>query len=199
VTRRGARNGVGASGTSALILCLVAACACAAPSGPVVIPASELPFPVTRPSTASPSAWPTRDTIVYLTRLGRLEGVVRQVPRSISAPMASLDALLAGPTATERADAIGTAVPPQTRLLGTRVLDGVAEVDLSEEFQETADPRTILLRVAQLVWTLVAQPDVSAVRFQIDGEPIAVLTDRGDLTDRPVTSVDFASVAPAST
>jgi spore germination protein GerM len=76
------------------------------------------------------------------------------------------------------------------------VFDQIAEVDLSAEFQGPAPPEVILLRVAQVVWTLVGRPGITAVRFVIDGQPVSVPTDRGTPIDRPVTAPDYASVAP---
>jgi len=49
--------------------------------------------------------------------------------------------------------------------------------------------------VAQVVWTLVRLPEVTAVRFVIDGEAVSVLTDDGTAVDRPVTAPDYAAVA----
>jgi germination protein M len=118
------------------------------------------------------------------------------VSAAVSPEEAVMRALLDGPTSEERDQGLTTAVPPATGLIAVGTFEGVAEVDLSDEFQGPATPEDVLLRVAQVVWTLVALPRVNAVRFSIDGEPISVITDAQVMVDRPVTAPDYAAVAP---
>ena len=88
-------------------------------------------------------------------------------------------ALLDGPTSRETERAISSEIPPQTRLLQVRVVDSVAEVNLSREFQTAGSSESVLLRVAQVVRTLTSTKGVSSVRFLIDGESVGVPTDSG--------------------
>ena len=170
--------------------------ACGRPSGPVVIPSDEIPFPVARTSAPSPSPSPEETITVFFARAGRLVPTGRVVGSDQQAAEAAARALLEGPTGAERVDGVDTAVPLQTGLLEVQVLEQVADIDLSAEFQSPAEPEVIHLRIAQVVWTLVDLADVNAVRFFIDGSPIQVVTDKGVPVDRPVTARDFASVAP---
>lgn len=172
--------------------------ACARPSGAVEIPPEELPFSVARTPAPSPSSTPAVTVTVFFVQEGRLVEAARVVSRSLPSVEAAAQALLEGPTTQESLDGIDSTIPPQTSLLEARVLDQVADIDFSEEFQSPAEPEVIHLRIAQVVWTLVAIPGVTAVRFSIDGTPISVVTDRGAPVDRPVTAPDFASVAPPS-
>ncbi len=168
--------------------------ACAAPSAPVIVPTDELPFPVTRSAhTAAPG--PLRGITIFLLRDGRLVPVTREVQNEAS-PQAAVRALLDGPTERERTTGVTTDVPPSTRLLQVGVFDTVAEVDLSGEFQSPATPDAVIRRVAQIVWTLVSLPSISAVRFSVDGEPVAVVTDKGVAVERPVSAPDYGAVAP---
>ena len=172
---------------------------CGGPAGsgrPVAIPSAELPFSVVRTVPPTPTPSTRQPVTVFLVRSERLVASVRQVPRDVSTAHAAVQALLAGPTGAERLRGLETAIPAQTSLLELRVLDHVADIDLSGEFESTAPPQVILLRVAQVVWTLVADPDVTAVRFAIDGQTVTVATDNGVLVDRPVTAPDYGSVAP---
>ncbi len=168
--------------------------ACGRPSGPVEVDADLVPFEVGRSPSPSPGA-EVRTITVYLVRAGHLEPVGREIASAAPDAEAAIGALLQGPTPQEREAGLGSAIPPVTRLLSVTVLRGVAEVDLAEEFQGPATPGHVLLRVAQVVWTLVALPDVSAVRFSIDGVTISVPTEAEQATDRPVTAADYAGLA----
>jgi predicted small lipoprotein YifL len=177
------------------VLLTLGSVACGGGSGPVEVPSEEIPFPLERsPATPTPSGGSA--VAIYLVRGGRLAGVERTVSAAVSPEEAVMRALLDGPTSEERDQGLTTAVPPATGLIAVGTFEGVAEVDLSDEFQGPATPEDVLLRVAQVVWTLVALPRVNAVRFSIDGEPISVITDAQVMVDRPVTAPDYAAVAP---
>lgn len=178
---------------AAVLVALLASCG--TPTGPVAIPTDELPFPLQR-SLDPPAGSTPRAAVVTFVRRGRLVEVRRSVPGALSPGEAAMRALLAGPTAQERGRGIRTEIPPQTRLLDMLVVGQIAEVDLSGEFQSAAPSDSIVMRVAQVVWTLVRLPDVAAVRFLIDGVPVSTLTARGEVVDRPVTAADYASLSP---
>ena len=131
--------------------------------------------------------------------------VLREVPRTTAVGTAALQQLIAGPNATERAakPAITTLIPTGTRLLGLTVDQGVATVDLSQEFvgsggwSSSNGSRSrispyISGAVSQVVYTLTQFPTVTGVTFRIDGTPESVWS-----IDRPVTRRDFASNLPA--
>lgn len=174
----------------------VALSACARPSGPVEIPQEEFPFSVARATAPSPSPSPEETLTVFFVRAGRLAPATRAVSGDLRPVEAAARALLEGPTAEERLGGMDSIVPPQTSLLEIHVLEQVADIDLSAEFQSPAEPELIHLRIAQVVWTLVDLPEINAVRFFIDGALISVATDGGVPVDRPVTARDFESVAP---
>lgn len=183
---------------AALVLAALAA-GCSRPSGAVEVPPDRLPFSLERTAPPSPPAPAERLVAVYLVRDGRLAPVTRLVSGELPRAEAAMRVLLLGPTEEERAAGTVTAVPSATQLVGLTVTERVAEVDLSAEFQSPAEPQVVLLRVAQVVWTLVEDPEVAAVRFLIDGEPIEVPVADGTTPDRPVTAADFASVGPIVT
>ena len=169
---------------------------CTRTTGPVEIPAEDLPFAVTR--TRGPVDAPTTSQS-YKVYFVENDALV-ELPRDLEAEGASeatvLKALLEGPREAERAREVSTEIPAGVRLLGVRVADGVARVDLSGEFQAPAPPERIALRVAQVVWTLTALSGVRAVSFAIDGEPVAVTTDDGAAVERRVAREDYAKFAP---
>jgi len=86
--------------------------------------------------------------------------------------------LLDGPTAVE-GNSLRTAILAGTELLGVEVRRGVADVNLSAQFEAAAGELVQLLRVAQVVWTLTELPEVDAVRFRIHGAPQPVIDQLG--------------------
>ena len=180
-------------GAAACLLLLLPACAAA--RGAVAIPSDEIPFSLARsPEPQGPTAPVVPYTLAFVRR-GHLVDITKEL--SAHAPQESaMTALLEGPTTREAERLIGTEIPSQTRLLQVRVIGGVAEVNLSREFQAAGPRESVLLRVAQVVRTLMSTKGVSSVQFLIDGETVRVPTDSG-IVDRPVSSADYQSVRPA--
>jgi spore germination protein GerM len=180
-----------------VIVALVALVACGGTSGPVEIPQEELPFPVARAPGPVETPGPARTFTVYFTRGDRLIGARRAV-KVADAPSAeaALRALLQGPSPREVEQGVETQLPAAVRLLDLRIGPTSTHVDLSAEFQEPSPPELIALRVAQVVWTLTEFPGITAVRFSIDGEEIAVITAAGTAADRPVERADYSAISP---
>ena len=110
--------------------------------------------------------------------------VLRTVPRSTATARAAMEALLAGPTAKERAPKwpIETLVPAGSKLLGVEISEGLATVDLSADFASLSpgdawDGGSYSLhgRVAQVVYTLTQFTAVDRVNFKVDGKPVREL------------------------
>ena len=177
----------------ALAAILLIASACGGEAGPVTIPPERIPFPLSRTAAADERV-PQRLRF-RLTFVGRVG--LRAVPRQLTTPLppenSAIEALLDGPNARERARGLRTAIPPAARLLGVTVEDGIATVDLTQEFQSAASSRDVLLRVAQVVTTLVGldDADVVAVRFSIEGSLVGVPTSREQAVERPVDAADY--------
>lgn len=170
--------------------------ACGGTSGPVQIPAEDVPFPLTR-ALSSPQATSTVGRIlVFFALNGRLAPVTRTAAAGDTPVEAAMRAVLSGPDGRERSRGLTTHLPPATRLLDIHANGRVAVADLSGEFQAPADPDAITLRIAQIVWTLTQLPDIEAVRFVVDGNEISVATDEGQSVDRPVGRADYDRFAP---
>jgi hypothetical protein len=180
----------------AAVMVTLALMGCSGPHGAVEVPPERLPFPLARTPTPSPTPPAERLVDIFLVREGRLVGVRRLIAGDMSSTEASMRALLLGPSATERASGVETAVPAATQLVGLSQSGDIVSVDLSTEFQSPAEPRDVLIRVAQVVWTLAEIDDVAGVRFSVDGVPIDVPIDDGTTPDRPVGPSDYASVSP---
>lgn len=166
----------------------VAACE---PATVTVIPESDLPQDVFgSPSPGELEELPDRAT-VYFVRSRRLAPASRPLEEAASLPEALLEALLSGPPGRFR-----TAIPAETRLISVDVREGVAWVDLSDEFERSAPGRILALRVAQVVYTVTEAPGVIAVRFSIEGVPKGVLAGEDRVVQRPVARGDYEQFDP---
>ena len=135
--------------------------------------------------------------------------VLRTVPESPATATAAMTALLAGPSAKERAafPQIETLIPAGTKLLGIEISRGLATVDLSAEFAGlSADDAggleifSLRGRLAQVVYTLTQFPTVDRVSFKLDGKPLKALFGMPDpengssekiALDKPVTRATY--------
>jgi hypothetical protein len=142
---------------------------------------------------------PTRAVTVHFTDGVRLVARNRTVRSTTTAGVQeAVQALVEGPTFDEfRERDLRTAVPDTTTLLGVTVSGTVATVDLTGDFAEGTDAAALRTRLAQLVYTATAQPDVGSVRLRLDGAPVAAFGASGIRTDRALTRADFADLAPA--
>jgi len=134
--------------------------------------------------------------------------VLRTVPKSTATATAAMKALLAGPSAKERAPIwpIKTLIPAGSRLLGIGISGGLATVDLSAEFAsfspaDASDLGSYSLhaRLAQVVYTLTQFTAVDRVNFKLEGKPVKVLYGMPDpdgsseaiVLDKPVTRATY--------
>jgi germination protein M len=192
---------------------------------PTIAP-TQSPSPTLTPATPSPtiappSPSPTPTTMIvrayFLLRDGSggevvneptLVPVLRTVPKSPRTATAAMSALLAGPSAKERAAVlrIRTLIPAGTKLLGIEISGGLATVDLSAEFASLSsdDPYdggsySLHGRLAQVVYTLTQFTTVDRVNFKLDGKPVKVLFGMADpdgssekiILDKPVTRATY--------
>jgi Sporulation and spore germination len=155
------------------------------------------PRQVTTTATAERTgSLPSRSSfVIWLVRKGRLVEALRAHRPTPRVATAALDALLAGPTASERSSGLGTQIPPGTRLLGVSIARGVAHVDLSSDYENAAGSRALQLRLAQVVYTATQFPTVKAVRFSVDGTPVNVFSGGGLVLGHPVGRSAYSSLA----
>ena len=95
----------------------------------------------------------------------------RAVPPGKTAASVAMRALLAGPTASERAAGITTTLPARTKLAAVSIRAGTATVDLSRaRTASTAfDVSLRPARAAQIVYTLTSTPGVKQVVIRLNG------------------------------
>ena len=128
--------------------------------------------PATTAGTTTTTAPPARAE-VYLLQGEGLKLVRRQLAaRTVTA---AVTALLEGPTAAEAKQDIRSQIPQATRLHGVSVSGGVATVDLTRPYVEGTDKASLIARLAQLVWTATAIPNVTGIHVWIDGRQASSL------------------------
>jgi hypothetical protein len=159
-----------------------------------LIPEGELPEDVYSSPEPTPSISPVPKLgRIFLIEKDELRGERVQLQPVGSLPEALMFALLQqDPNVTQ------TAIPVGTRLNDLAVDGTVATVDLSGDFEQTAPLRSQALRIAQVVYTLTAEPTgITGVRFEIDGVPQEAI---GGVTltriPRPVTRLDYQQFVP---
>lgn len=168
----------------------LALAACAAPTT-TVIPPADLPEDVYgSPDPPASRSLPDSGT-VFLVLEGQLTPTARELPDAGSLPEALVKALFLGPTGAYK-----TAIPDGTRTIDVRIEDGVATVNVTEEFERSAQGARLALRVAQVVYTITEAPGVFAVVFEVEGSRAAVLTDSEQVVERPVTRADYERFDP---
>jgi len=88
-----------------------------------------------------------------------------------------------------------TEIPKSTQLQDVSVKDGLASVSFDSGFYAPSGASGVLLRLAQVVYTLTQFPGVSAVQFLQDGRPVGLIGE-GFPLNRPLTRMEFAHVQP---
>lgn len=124
-------------------------------------------------------------------------GPVAREATGVNVASDALTGLLEGPSADEAEVGFSTAIPDGTKLLGVDISDGLATVDLSQEFGTGGGSLSMMGRVAQVVFTLTQLPTVDSVAFSIEGQPVTALGGEGLVLDHPQTRADWEDLSPA--
>lgn len=180
-------------GLLAAVVVLATACG---PEELTLLSEADLPEEV----YGSPAPTPSPETIppngqLFFVRKGRLEpATARLQPVLDSVEEALLVALFQGPRSSE----LSTEIPEGTRLNGVDVVNGIATIDVSTDFELPADPRSQALRIAQVVYTLIdPTTGIRSVRFQIDGvDQVAIGGAQLGTIPGPVDRDDYVRFAP---
>jgi hypothetical protein len=183
---------------AAVGLALTAACGIPPDDHATLAAPSSVPFDLlgqapSATTTSLPIA-PTEKATIFLVQGERLAPVSRELPAPVSVESV-LEALAAGPTATEVQLGLRTALlsPGLTKSGG--VSGGIATVDLGQPFTEIAG-RDQIVALAQIVSTVTGLPGVGRAKFTLDGSPVGVLRGDGAVTTDSVSRDDYATLAP---
>ena len=185
----------------------VATTTTALPTTTVGVTSTTGASPTTEATTTTTAAPGTMGVKVYFMLEGGgsdyrpgpfLVSVYREVPQTQQVATAAVQALIAGPTADEKASvpALSSAVPADTMLLGITITDGLAHVDLSSEFESGGGTFSMAARLAQVVFTLTQFPTVQEVEFRLDGEPVTIFSGEGIIMEGPVGREGYQDLTP---
>lgn len=156
---------------------------------------SPSPEPSAEPTTAPTTS--SKELEVWFTYGEHLFVSHHQVETGVAVARAAMEELLARPTDFEANAGVGTSVPPGTRLLGLAIDDGVATVDLSEEYGFTGGGSMgESFAVSQVVFTLTQFPTVEAVAFEIEGTPLEETPGHGIDLSKPQGRSDWNDHLP---
>ena len=171
----------------------VAACGVPRDDAPRQIAAADLEkFGLRSSTTTVPASSGHFDVTLYFLSGDRLAKVTRAV--ADSSVDAALTALLAGALPDD--GGVRSAIPAGTRLVSTRSEDQVLVVELTNEIVTAVQGQEQLNAFAQLVFTASDLNGVFGVQVVVNGAPVAIPTDNGAISDRPVYSTDFESLKP---
>ncbi|MFP5350996.1 MAG: GerMN domain-containing protein [Actinomycetota bacterium] len=189
-----------------VLLLTLAACGGAEPESASTTPP---PDPVeSTPAEKAPSPEPTEEATpapdrsskeleVWFTYGEHLFVAHHQVETGVAVARSAMEELLARPTGFEANAGVATNVPPGTRLLGLTIEDGIATVDLSEEYGFTGGGTLgESLAVAQVVYTLTQFPTVEGVSFEIEGTPLQETPGHGIDLREPQRRSDWKDFLP---
>lgn len=172
---------------------VAAACGDTGTTAPPVSSTSTPATTTTVPATTT-TAPRTGNTVVYFARGEKLGAVARALPAADAAGV--LNALMAGPTGDEAAAGFTSAIPTGTRVDKVTVAGDLATVDLSQQFASGGGSLSMMLRVAQVTYTVTQLPGVQRVKYQLDGKDITALGGEGLVLTSPQTRRDLEDVQP---
>ena len=118
--------------------------------------------------------------------------VTRDIPLSDSPLTDALKALLKGPTAAEAAKGYRSLIPTGTQILSVIVKNGVATVNVTDEFQfNQYGIEGYLGQLSEFVFTATAFSTVSSVQFLIEGQRREYLGAEGVWVGTPLSRDKF--------
>ena len=176
---------------------MAAGCGIPTQGSPSTIANSKVPFNLLNPrppATTTTQPNPTPDVPVKVYFLNATNQLV-PAQRVVAPPaplIATVRALLAGPTSAETAASISTAIPSNVTVLDVSAQSAnVVTVNMNSAFGEITGTNTELA-VWQIVATVVNElsPGTGVV-FEIDGQRTSVPIANGSLVEGPVYLLDF--------
>ncbi|QSH93196.1 hypothetical protein C5N99_11475 [Treponema medium] len=150
-----------------------------------------------KPETDKSQSAAVRKAVIYWVRVdadGKLipKSATRLLPKS-DAPMSdALEALFSAPTVDELKQGVRTLIPPDTKLRSAWVRDGVAFINVSEEFQfNQYGIDGALAQLLQVVFTATEFSTVKSVQFLIEGQKKEYLGAEGVWIGTPLSRTSF--------
>jgi len=189
---------------AAAVLVLLATTACGVPQDaePRALDSQAAPFSL-EGETSSPPEDPTTPTgreqvDLFYVRDGAVVLTSRPVRRSTPVPVTLLlEMLLGGPTESELADGLTSVIPSSLTVEDVAIEGRTAVVSLGGPEDQVRSAQA--LAFAQVVTTLTASEGVDGVRFRLGDTDLKVPRGDGSLTERALTSRDFAEITAGAT
>lgn len=131
------------------------------------------------------------NTFLYFVESGEtsftLRRQLRQLPRGKPDERVrrTLEALIEGPSESERAQGLSSALPEDTRVLGVRLRGEELEVNVSDAFTTGGGSAAMQARLNQVFYTLTQPNSVEAVRLLVEGVPLTYLGGEGIIVENP--------------
>lgn len=157
------------------------------------------PTPTSQPTPEPVEPGETSQVMLYFTRGESLGAAGREVQTEgdvESRAAAALEALLAGPTAEEEGYGLGTVIPDGTKLNDVAISGDTITVDMSRQYESGGGSLSMLLRVAQIVYTATQFDGVTKVAFKLDGAVAKAIGGEGIVVEPSVTRADFEGQLP---
>jgi spore germination protein GerM len=174
----------------------VTGCGVSAEDSPREIEPPRGPYPTlgsVAPSTPEPG---TAAEPLYFVRDDKLVAVIRRVPTPPTAED-QLENLIAGPTDAELARGLSSSLSGSSIVGQVKVSGEVATIDVGDT-GEDVERSDEVLAFGQIVCTLTARPEITAVTFRHDGRRLGIPRADGSLSTAPLTAADYATLtAPA--
>lgn len=123
-----------------------------------------------------------------------LQAVARDVDET---PTALLQALFAGPNASEVDSQLRTALPTGTDLLSARIQGGTLRIDVSQGLLQLSG-QVLVVAVAQIVFTGAEIDGVRSVAISVEGDAQRWPAGNGELQSSPLTVYDYPGLVPST-
>lgn len=181
------------------LLAALAACGVPTQDRPTVIDPTNVPNSLLATDRPEPRTTPTQtrqaDPVTYFVDADRLVGVKRVLPDGSTSLRlrGAIGALLTGPTETEQAAGLSTAVPNDLLLTVESTANGEATIELTGDLRNSRVEETILA-VGQIVLTATAQPEIDRVRLIHNGETVGAPLIDGAIRSAPLTAADYTAL-----
>jgi spore germination protein GerM len=206
-TRRPRRTGRAAvvAPVVAMLAFLAAGCSIPTQSGPSTIASSRVPYHLLDPhqpttTTTQPKPASFVPVKVFYLNANANDQLAAPVVRYVSAPaplISIINALLAGPSSSESAAGLTTAIPTDVTVLSAAsTSSNIVTVDFNAAFGQITGTATEQA-VAQVVATVVTEAGLgTGVIFEIEGQRTSVPIANGSQVSGPVYLVQLLKVAP---
>jgi spore germination protein GerM len=175
---------------------LAGACAIPTQGAPVSIAPSRIPFNLRSPNpptttTTQPKSYVAVKLFFVDENTGQLQPAQRFLASGSASLTDILGALMSGPSPSDVANGISTAIPSDVTVLSTTTAGTIVTINMNSAFGEITGTDTELA-VEQIVATVAAENGKNTgVLFQIDGQRTSVPIANGSDVNGPVYVLDF--------